>query len=227
MTLEISVLDVLPEPFAAVPTLIFRLRVTDDGAVPVSAIALRAQIQIQPQRRQYTDDEAALLTDQFGGRQRWRDTLRPFLWTHASTMVRGFTGDLEFDLPVPCTYDLEVTGTPYLHALRQGEIPLELLFSGTAFRPAGSSGGLGVEQIPWHLQATHQLPVAVWRALMDRFFPHAAWLRLDRDTVDALIRYRTERGLISSDAAVLQLLDGASAEAAAAGPTVGAAEAAR
>jgi hypothetical protein len=213
MTFAFSVLDAVPERFAAVPTLVLRLRVTDDaglaGSVGVSAIALRAQIRIEPQRRQYTDDEASRLTDQFGGRERWRDTLRPFLWTHVTAMVRGFEGDLEFDLPVTCTYDLEVTGTPYLHALRDGDIPLSLLFSGTAFRPGGGTGGLGVEQIPWHLEASYLLPVAVWRQLMDRYFPNGGWLRLDRDTLDALIRYRSERGLISWDSTMSHLLDAA------------------
>jgi hypothetical protein len=209
MTFAFSVLDVTPDPYAAVPTLIFRLRVTDDADVPVSAIALRTQIRIEPQRRQYTDDEAGRLTEQFGGRERWRDTLRPFQWTFASAMVRGFSADLEFDLPVTCTYDLEVLGTPYLHALRDDDVPLSLLFSGTAFRPGSGTGGLGVEQIPWHLEASYRLPVAVWRQLMDRYFPNGGWLRLDRDTLDALIRYRSERGLISWDSTMTHLLEAA------------------
>jgi hypothetical protein len=206
MTLAFSVLDAVPQPYAATPTLLFRLRVTDDGGTPVSAVALRAQIRIEPQRRPYTDDEAAGLVDQFGGRERWRDTLRPYLWTHATAMLRGFSGDLEFDLPVACTYDLEVSGTKYLHALREGDVPLTLLFSGTVFRPGPERGGLGVEQIPWHLEASYPLPIVVWRDLMDRFFPNSGWLRLHRDTLDALVRYRSEHGLISWDATVERLL---------------------
>lgn len=212
MTLSFTVLDVTPEPYAATPTLLFRLRVTDDAEPPISAVALRAQIRIEPQRRDYSDSEAAGLIDQFGGRERWRDTLRPYLWVHAGAMLPGFSGDLEFDLPVPCTYDLEVTGTKYLHALRAGEVPLALLFSGTVFRPGGEVLGLGVEQIPWHLEASYRLPVAVWRALMDRYFPGSGWIRFDRDTLDQLLRYRSERGLISWESTVDRLLADASDE---------------
>ncbi len=207
MSLAFAVLDALPEPYAATPTLLFRMRVTDDSGEPVSAVALRAQVRIEPQRRSYTDDEAAGLVDQFGGRDRWRDTLRPFLWTHTTATLRGFTGDLEFDLPVPCTYDLEVIGTKYLHALRDGEVPVVLLFSGTVFRPGTGAHGFGVEQVPWHLEASYRLPVATWRAVMDRYFPNSGWLRLGRDSLDALIRYRSEHGLLSWDATIDRLLD--------------------
>jgi hypothetical protein len=206
VTLTFTVLDAVPEPYAATPTLLFRLRVTDDDELPVSAVALRAQIRIEPQRRPYTDLEAAGLIDQFGGRERWHETLRPYQWTHATAMLRGFSGDLEFDLPVPCTYDLEVAGTKYLHALRDGDVPLALLFSGTVFRPGGGTAGLGVEQIPWHLEASYRMPIAVWRALMDRFFPNSGWIRLERDTLDELIRFRSEHGLISWEATLARLL---------------------
>ncbi len=65
-----------------------------------------------------------------------------------SAMVQGFTGITEVDLALPCTYDFEVTGSRYLHALGDGTIPLALLFSGTIFtkgehrvrRPAGPVG---------------------------------------------------------------------------------------
>jgi Family of unknown function (DUF6084) len=205
MTLAFSVLDALPEPYAAVPTLVFRMRVADDSGEPVSAVALRTQLRIEPQRRAYTDDEAAGLVDQFGGRARWQETLRPFLWTHAAATLRGFSDDLEFDLPVPCTYDLEVIGTKYLHALRDGDVPVALLFSGTLFRPGSGASGFGVEQVPWHLEASYRLPVAVWRAVMDQYFPDSGWLRLSRDTLDALIRYRSEHGLTTWDATIERL----------------------
>ena len=59
---------------------------------------------------------------------------------HCAAMVQGFTGTTEVDLPMPCTYDFEVTGSKYLHALRDGFVPLLLLFSGTVF----TRGQLGV-----------------------------------------------------------------------------------
>jgi hypothetical protein len=212
--LAFSVLDATSDPYAVTPTLMFRLRIEDAGEQPVSAVALRCQIRIEPQRRGYTDEEAAGLVDLFGGRERWRDTARPFLFAHATTMLRGFTGDLEFDLPVACSYDFEVAASKYLHAVRDGEVPLTFLFSGTVFRPAAADAtaatGFGVEQIPWHLEASYRLPVAVWRAVMDRYFPNSGWIRLDVETLDALVRYRSAQGLPSWERTVESLLTAAS-----------------
>ena len=127
-----EVLGARAEPYAAVPTIMFRLRITEADGRPVHAVALRCQIRIEPQRRVATTrDEEERLVELFGEPPQWGDSLRPFLWTHVATTVTGFTGSTEIDLPVTCTYDFEVAGTKYLHALDDGEIPLVLLFSGT------------------------------------------------------------------------------------------------
>src|SRR6478752_2367336 len=131
--LAIDVLDVRAEPYAAVPTLVFRLGVTEPSGDPVHAVALRTQIQIEPQRRRYSKEEEARLLELFGEQPQWGDSLRPFLWTHATAMLTGFTGRTEVDLPVTCSYDFEVAGAKYLHSLDDGDIPLALLFSGTVF----------------------------------------------------------------------------------------------
>lgn len=200
--LAFTVLGAAPEPYAAAPTLRFRLRVTESTGATVHAVALRVQIQIEPQRRGYDDPEA--LCDLFGTPDRWATTLRPFLWTYATTMVPGFTGETDVDLPVPCTYDFDVAAVKYLHALRDGEVPLVLLFSGTVF--TRGLAGFGVQRVPWQLEAAYRLPVAVWRSTMDRFFPNSGWIRLDRETLDALTRYRAARGLTSWEQTLGELL---------------------
>jgi Family of unknown function (DUF6084) len=205
--LAFTVLDARPEPHAAAPALLFRVRATEASGETVHAIALRAQVHIEPQRRRYAGSEADQLTDLFGTADRWSTTLRPFLWTHTSAMVRGFTGSVEFDLPMPCTYDFEVAGSKYLHSLADGEVPLVLRFAGTVF--TRGSTGFGVQQVPWNLEAAYRLPVRVWRDAMDTWFPGAGWIRLDRDTLDALVRYRAARGLTSWE----QVLGGLLAEA--------------
>lgn len=191
--LHFEVLDVLPEPYAATPNLLFRLRITESSGQPISTIALRCQIRIEPQRRQYADGEKDGLVELFGGSERWSQTLKPFLWTHVSTMVRGFTDSIELDLPVPCTYDFEVIAAKYLHALTGGEIPLVLLFSGTVFSPGAN--GFGIEQVPWHHEAPYRLPVSVWRDLMNAYFPNSGWIRVERETLDALLRFKAARAL--------------------------------
>lgn len=210
--LGFTVVDVVAEQFSAQPSLLFRLRVTETTGEQIHAIALRCQIRIEPQRRSYDDAESAGLTDLFGGRERWSETVKPFLWTHASTMVRGFTDSIEVDLPVGCSYDFEVSGAKYLHALKAGEIPLLLLFSGTVF--TRGSNGFGVEQIPWHLEASCRLPVAVWRQVMDSHFPNSGWVRMDRETLDALVAYKSARGLPTWEQTISTLLASAAEQVA-------------
>jgi len=207
MTPELSfaVVDIAPEPYAVVPNLIARIRVAEATGEPVHALALRAQIRIEPQRRRYDDTEERALLDLFGDRSRFAQTLKPFAWLHASTVAQGFTGTIEFDLPMPCTYDFEVAGTTYLHALRDGEIPLIFLFSGTVFGRGAT--GFSVTQVPWDAEARYRMPVAVWRDLMTANFPGTEWVRMRRDTVEALAHYRHLRGLTSWDDAVTSLLE--------------------
>jgi hypothetical protein len=202
--LAFEVLDVRPQEHAAAPHLLFRLRATESTGARVHAIALRCQLRIEPQRRPYDAEEQQGLTDLFGTSDRYSATLKPFLWTHATTMVQGFEGGREFDLPVACTYDFEVSGTKYLHALREGDVPLNLLFSGTVFTRGAS--GFAVEQLSWSLEAGCRMPVAVWRALMDHYYPNSGWIRLDRDTIDALAQFRSSRGLTSWEQTIAELL---------------------
>jgi hypothetical protein len=207
--LTFTVVDIVPEPYAAAPNLLARLEVGETTGAQVHALALRAQIRIEPQRRRYDDTEEQALLDLFGDRTRFAQTLRPFPWLHASTVAQGFTGSSTIELPLPCTYDFEVSGTTYLHALRDGDIPLLFLFSGTVFTRGET--GFSVSRVPWDAEARYRLPVAVWRELMETHFPGTEWIRMPRDTVDALARYRHVRGLISWDDAVTTLLAQASA----------------
>ena len=199
-----TVLDVAAEPYAITPQLTARLAVEEAGGRRVHAIALRCQVRIEPQRRRYDQSEQDALTDLFGEPHRWADTLRPFLWMQCGTTVPGFTGRTETELALPCTYDLEVVGTRYLHALADGEVPLSLLFSGTVF--LAGPNGFAVEQIPWSCEARHRLPVAIWRRLIELYYPDSGWVRLGSDVLRRLAGYRARNGLTSWDETVQKLL---------------------
>ncbi|MGW0583857.1 DUF6084 family protein [Streptomyces sp. NPDC002920] len=190
--------------YAAGPTLVFRLRVTASGDTPVHALALRCQIRIEPARRGYASAEAAGLTDLFGERSRWGSTLQPVQFAQVSLMVPSFTGETETDLVVPCTYDMDIAATRYLAALTDGEVPLLMLFSGTAFTGAA---GFRVEPVPWDREATYRMPVATWREMVEQHFPGCGWIRLPSDTMDALLAYRSRHALPSWEATVKALLD--------------------
>lgn len=192
--LTFAVNDIVPDYYAASPSLVAHIHVEESTDAVVHAMALRCQIRIDPQRRQYDDDTEGL-SDLFGPRERWGTTLRSLLWMHSSTMVRGFTGAIDIEMALPCTYDFEVAATKYLHAVRNGEIPLSLMFNGTVF--TRGTDGFQVEQIPWHTDIEFRMPAKEWHDAMDAFFPNSGWIRIPRETLDALDRFRTDRGFIS------------------------------
>ncbi|MGZ4631949.1 MAG: DUF6084 family protein [Actinomycetes bacterium] len=202
--LGFDVVDMQAEQHAAAPTLLARLRITESTGERVHAIALRAQVRIDPQRRGYTDTDKASLVDLFGEPERWGQTLKPFLWMHCTAMVQGFQGSTEVDLQLPCTYDVEVVGSKYLHGVSGGEVPLSFLFNGTIITRGDT--GFAVTQVPWHSEAGYRMPVSVWRDLMDHYFPGSGWLRLDRETLDALARYKSRRALPTWEEAFAMLL---------------------
>jgi uncharacterized protein DUF6084 len=202
--LSFNIADMAPEPYAVTPVLTARVSVTAADDQPVHAIALRCQVRIDPLRRGYSDDEAAGLTDLFGPRERWATTQHTFLWQHCAAMVPGFTGATEIPLGLECTYDFEVAAAKYLHALRDGVLPLQFLFSGTVFR-AGPHG-FSVQQIPWDCEDRYDMPVSVWRDLIQQHYPNSGWVRVGDQTVAALAAYKSERGLLGLDDAITELL---------------------
>ena len=197
-------IDVRADPYAAGPTLVFKLRISEMTGVRVHAIALRVQLRIEPQKRRYTPAEARQLNDLFGDTSRWAETLKPLQFANVAAMVPSFTGGIEVDLPVACTYDLEIAATSYFHALQQDDIPFLLLFSGTIFTRGET--GFSVAQVPWHKEATYRMPVTEWRAMMDAFYPNSGWLRLRLDTLEALGAFKTARALPTWELAVTTLL---------------------
>ena len=202
--LLVQCLDGTADRYAAGPTLVFRLRITTPDDEPVHALLLNCQLRIEPARRGYDGAEAEALTDLFGERSRWGSTLQPVQFAQVPLMVTGFTRETEADLVVPCTYDMDIAATRYLDALSGGEVPLLMLFSGTAFT---GKGGFRVEPVPWDREATFRMPVATWREMVEQHFPGCGWIRLPRDTMDALLAFRSRRALPSWEATVRALLD--------------------
>ena len=191
--------------FAAVPSLLFKLRVENLGEEPVRSVALNTQIRLAVTRRHYEAAEQQRLLELFGEPHRWGETLRSLLWTHNVLQVPAFSGSTVVDMPVTCTYDLDVVATKYFHALEEGEVPLEFLFSGTVFY-AGDGGRLQVARISWEKEAEFRLPVRLWKEMMDHYFPNSAWIRLHRDAYNRLYDYKLRMGHPTWEAAVESLL---------------------
>jgi Family of unknown function (DUF6084) len=204
LNFEVERAEVLP--FAVVPVMVFKLRVTNRNAgEPVHNVMLRCQIQIEATRRRYSAEDQGRLLDLFGEPERWGETLRSMLWTHASAVVSSFTGSAVVDLQVPCTFDFNVAATKYFAGIDDGEVPLALLFSGTVFYEAGD-GALQVSQIPWDKEAHYRLPVRLWKEMMDTYYPNSAWLCLRRDVFERLYQYKVRKGIPTWEQALESIL---------------------
>jgi hypothetical protein len=195
--------------YAVTPTLSFQLTITERSGVRLHAIALRCQIRIEPHRRRYSAAEAERLHDLFGDPSRWADTVKPIQLATVTTMVPAFSGVTEVEVPVPCTYDLEVASARYLHGLDDGTVPMIMLFSGTVF--IATETGYSVELVPWSAEATYRMPVTVWQGLVDAHFPGSAWLRCSHETIDALSSFKAKHALPTWDATLTALLAQAAA----------------
>jgi hypothetical protein len=195
-----------PQRFTAVPTLLFKLRIANAVAnETVHSIALRCQIQMEVTRRQYSENDQSHLRDLFGEPERWSQTLKNMLWTHASVVAPAFQDSIVVDLPVPCTFDFNVAATKYFHGLADGEVPLNFLFSGASFYADGA-GALQVAPIPWDKEARFRLRVKAWHEMMDIYYPNSAWLCLRRDVFERIYQYKVERGIPTWEQALESML---------------------
>ncbi len=195
-------------PYGAAPLLSFSLRVANSGAEEsIHTIVLRAQIQIEVTRRHYSHEEQSKLRDLFGEPDRWGQTLRNLLWTHAIVVVPPFARETVVELQVPCTFDFNVAATKYFHGLAAGELPLNFLFSGTVFYP-GPHDHLQIAPISWDKEAKFKLALKTWKDMIDHYYPNSAWLYLRRDVFDRLYQYKVRHGIPSWEQTLERVLAG-------------------
>jgi hypothetical protein len=119
-------------------------------------------------------------------------------------MVPGFTGTTTSTMPLQCTYDFEVAAAKYFHALRDGTIPLQFLFSGTIF--GSGERGLQVRHVSWDCEDSYDMPVAVWQNLIAQHYPNSGWVRLSHDNITALSWFKSNNGLLDLDDAISALV---------------------
>ncbi len=194
-------------PFAAAPTIAFDLRATNANAgETIQSVALRCQILIEATKRIYNPAERKSLRDLFGEPERWSQTLRSLLWSHAAVNLPEFTGGVLVQLPVSCTFDFNVGAAKYFHGAQSDEaLPLCFQFSGTIFY-LDDNGALQISQISWDKEARFRMPPQVWRDMMDHYYPNSAWLRLRRDVFERLYEHKRNLGLATWEEAIDTLL---------------------
>jgi hypothetical protein len=204
--LAITVDDASALPFAVAPTIAFGLRVVNANPVEsIHTVVLRCQIQIEVTRRRYSGPDQERLRDLFGEPERWGQTLRSLLWTHASAVVPAFTGSTSFQLQVPCTFDFNVAATKYFGGLADGEIPLCLMFSGTVFYE-DQAGAMQVAPISWDKETRFRLPLKIWKEMMELYYPGSTWMCLRRDVFEQLQDYKVRHGIPTWEEAVERIL---------------------
>ena len=116
--LSFRVAGVEPAARGLTPLLHFNLGVSNAPATEeIHGVLLQAQIHIESAQRPYDYEEKKRLVDLFGTPDRWGQTLRTRLWSHASVTVRPFIEMTDAILPVPCTYDLSSSLRHLLAAL--------------------------------------------------------------------------------------------------------------
>jgi hypothetical protein len=194
-------------PHAAAPTLRFEFEVSDTTGRDIYAIALTAQVMIEPAKRRYDDETRVKLEELFGTPERWGATTHSFLWAQVGAVVTNFRDSVRFPIDVACTYDLELAATKYFHSLPDGQVPLAFHFTGTILY-AGEQDHLQVARVPWSCSANWNMPIDAWRDMMAAYYPGGGWVRLDRETLERLHGYRSAGQHPSFDAAVVNLLDG-------------------
>ena len=188
------------------PLLQFKLGVTNTPETEtIDSVMLQTQIQIQSTQRAYEPAEKEKLGELFGTPDRWGQTLRARLWTHANATVRQFAGKTEAILSIPCTFDLNVSATKYFYALEGGDVPLLFLFSGTIFYK-GPDDRLQIQQVSWNKECAYRMPISVWKEMMDQHYPNTAWLSIERGLFERLYAFRRREGLADWDQTIARLL---------------------
>jgi Family of unknown function (DUF6084) len=201
-----TVLGVEPVAHALAPTLRFQLHVSDPEGRAVYAIALSAQIQVDPARRAYDAATRERLVELFGAPERWGATTHSFQWARVDALVPSFTGATSFSLEVACTYDLEVAASKYFYSLPDGLAPLSFHFTGMVLYRA-EDATLRVTAVPWSCSARWSMPVEAWKRAIADQYPGGGWVRLSTETLDALQRRKAQHGDHSFDATVAGLLE--------------------
>jgi hypothetical protein len=189
---------------AAAPTLAFRLDVEERSGRDVFTAALTVQIQIEPAKRSHEPADRERLVELFG--ERWGSTAQRMHWTTESVLLPAFSGRASVEVEVLCNYDLELAATKYFHSVEGGRIPLSFHFNGSVYYP-DPDGRLQIVQVPWDTVADFEMDVAIWKRMIDSYYPNRGWLAVERETLESMRRERARRGLPTFDATLAQMLE--------------------
>ncbi len=205
---EFAVLGMRAVRHSAAPMVSLDLQISEPTGRSVYMIALRIQLMLEPARRSYDARARAALEELFGAPERWALTTRPLLWSQLDVLVGPFTSQTVVEVPIPCSYDLELAAVKYLHALDAGFAPAAAHFNGTVYY-RGEDGRIQIVLVPWTKSIGFHMPVAVWREAIGQHYPGTAWLAVRERTLERLRREKLRRGAATFDETVRALLEDA------------------
>lgn len=206
--LKFEIISSEVKQYSVVPTLAFRLQITNDVEnEEVYAAALKCQVMIEAIKRTYNEESKDKLHELFGEPFRWDETLRTFFWTIMNVPVPRFTGKTVVEVAIPCSEDQALAAGKYFYAVgADGYVPLAFLFSGTLFYK-DPDGNLQVTLIPWEKEALCKMPANLWQEMMDTHFPNSRWMRVRKDIYDRLVRYKAQSAFATLENCLESLID--------------------
>ncbi len=205
--LKFEIISSHVKEYAAVPTLVFSLQITNDAEnEEVYAAALKCQVVIEAVKRRYNEETKDRLYELFGGAERWHETLRTTFWQIITVPVPRFTGKTMVEINVPCSEDQGLAAGKYFYAVRDGEVPLAFLFSGTLFYK-DAEDNLQVTLVPWEKEAFCKMPASLWQQMMDIHFPNSRWLQVRKDIYDRLVSYKLQSKFQTLENCIEYVLD--------------------
>jgi hypothetical protein len=202
---EFAIIGARTMRHAATPTLLLDLQVSEPDGRRIYMIALTVQLVVEPARRGYDTATRARLVELFGPPSRSAVTTGTLVLAQLPVLVPAFTGSVVVPVPLPCSADLELAATKFMHALSGGNVPLAAHFNGTVYYE-GPDGGLQMALVPWSNSIDVTLPVAVWRETMEHYYPNTGWLSVSARTLEALRHEKLRRNLATLDECMSALL---------------------
>jgi hypothetical protein len=191
--LVFEVVGAHPERYAAEPTLMLELQITEADGRAVHAVALKCQVRIEPQRRRYEPAEEARLLELFGETPRWGTRCARSVDPRRHHVAR-FTGTTTIDLPITCTYDFEIAASKYLRARRRVRPAGAVLLRHRLHRTETGSAPPPCRGIKMRVRSRSRRGATRWTCTSPT--PGG---RVSRDTLDALQRYKAEQALPTWD----------------------------
>lgn len=205
--LNFEMLSAKVKPFAAVPTLVFNLQVSNQIAgEEVYAAGLKCQVIIEATKRQYSAEDKENLREVFGEPKRWEETVKGLYWTTVTVPVPRFTGKTEIEVEIGCCEDHIAAAGKYFYSVKEGDIPLAFLFSGTLFYK-GENEQLQITQISWEKEAAFKMSGGLWQEMMDTYFPNSRWITLRNDIFDKLYQYKASHSFATLEQCIETLIE--------------------